>query len=62
MSFYVNGFSSDMLYLEHIQGAALVALANHHLAHQTGILSHQHVLELVDLNPPKNPTLSFHLD
>lgn len=42
-----------MFYLEHIQGTALVALTDHHLAHQTGILSHQHVLELVDLNQKK---------
>lgn len=38
-----------LFYLEHNQVAALVALTNHQLAHQTGILSHQHVLELVDL-------------
>lgn len=36
-------------YLQHIQGATLVALTNHDLADQAGILSHQHVLETVDL-------------
>lgn len=36
-------------YLEHVQGATLVALTNHNLADQAGILSHQHVLETVDL-------------
>ena len=37
------------LYLEHIEGTALVALTDHDLADQVGILSHQHVLETVDL-------------
>lgn len=36
-------------YLEHVQGATLVALTNHNLADQAGILSHQYVLETVDL-------------
>lgn len=41
--------SSGLTYLQDIQGATLVALANHSLADQAGILSHQHVLETVDL-------------
>lgn len=35
--------------LQHIQRATLVALTNHNLADQAGVLSHQHVLETVDL-------------
>lgn len=37
-------------YLEHIQVTTLVALTDYNLADQVGILSHQHVLEGVDLN------------
>lgn len=49
-TFFIIDVSSFLLfYLEHSQVAALVALTNHSLAHQNGILSHQHVLELVDL-------------
>ena len=42
----VRSFSTD---LKHVQGATLVAAANHNFADQAGILSHQHVLETVDL-------------
>lgn len=38
------------IYLEHIQGTALVAVTNHDLADKVGVLSHQHVLETVDLD------------
>lgn len=41
-------------YLEHIKRTAFVALANHYLADKVGILSHQHVLEAVDLNERHN--------
>lgn len=44
-------------YLEHIQGTTLVALTDHNLADQFGILSHQHVLETVDLNQRQNSGL-----
>lgn len=41
-------------YLEHIKRTAFVALPNHYLADKVGILSHQHVLEAVDLNERHN--------
>lgn len=44
-------------YLQHIQGTALVALTNHYLADHAGVLSHQRVLEPVDLNQRQNPGL-----
>lgn len=42
------------IYLEHIQGTTLVALSDHNLADHVGVLSHQHVLEIVDLNQRQN--------
>lgn len=49
-AFFIFDVSSFLsFYLEHSQVTALVALTNQQLAHQSGILSHQHVLELVDL-------------
>ena len=41
------------VYLQHVDGATLVALTNHNLADQAGILAHQHVLEVVDLKKTK---------
>lgn len=43
-----------MTYFEHIQRAALIALTNHDLADQFGVLSHQHVLKTVDLERERN--------
>lgn len=43
-----------VFYLEHIKRTAFVALPNHYLADKVGILSHQHVLEAVDLNERHN--------
>lgn len=45
--------------LQHVQGATLVALTNHNLADQAGILTHQHVLEAVDLKPSHTLWISF---
>lgn len=45
---------SFFFYLEHIKRTAFVALPNHYLADKVGILSHQHVLEAVDLNEKHN--------
>ena len=47
----------SFVYLEHIQGTTFIALTNHQLADHVGILSHQHVLETVDLNQRQNPSL-----
>lgn len=48
-----------ILYLEHIKRTPLIALTNHYLADQVGILSNQHVLETVDLKELKNVQSPF---
>ena len=48
-----------LIHLEHTQGTSLVALTDHNLADQVGILPHQHVLEVVDLNQRKILVFNF---
>lgn len=49
-----------VLYLEHIKRTALIALTDHYLADQVGVLSNQHVLETVDLKEWKK-TFNVHV-